>query len=167
MGNCALVFGFRIAEAGAVRDIQRCVEERKTLSRWQWLWPLTIAALVLVASHRPRLVSTGVAHGDKIVHFAVYGLLATLVCRMGRGWRGAAWGLLAASAFGVTDEWHQSFIPGRSLEFADWVADTTGAAVAVTLYAGWAWYRALLEWPVWGGKRRIENAVAIETVTRA
>ena len=109
---------------------------------------MTVAALIFVASSRSRLASTDVANGDKIVHFAVYGLLATLVCRLGVGWRGAAWALLAASAFGASDEWHQSFVPGRSAEVADWVADSLGAALAVSLYAGWATYRRLLERPI-------------------
>ena len=108
---------------------------------------MLVAALIVAASHRSRLVDTGVANGDKVVHFAVYGLLATLVCRcrFRADWRAAVLGLLAASAFGATDEWHQSFVPGRSCDVMDWLADTGGAALAVTLYAGWSAYRALLE----------------------
>jgi len=46
-----------------------------------------------------------------------------------------AWlAVLIVSVFGVTGEWHQSFVPGRSGEVFDWLADTTGAALAVTLY---------------------------------
>lgn len=104
--------------------------------------------LILVASHRPNLVATGVEGGDKIVHFVVYGLLATLVCRLGRGWRAAGWAWLVVAAFGATDEWHQSFVPGRSTELLDWVADALGAALAVTLYTGWTRYRDLLETPL-------------------
>lgn len=123
--------------------------------RLQWLWPVIVALMIVAASHRPRLVATGVTNGDKVVHFAVYGLLATLVARLGPGWRGAAWGLFAASLFGATDEWHQSFVPQRSSDIMDWIADTTGAALAVALYAGWAWYRRWLERDLW--QRRIEN----------
>lgn len=117
---------------------------------------MLIAVLIIVASHRPRLASPGgIPHLDKIVHFHVYGLLATLTCRLGAGWRAAGWALLAASLFGVSDEWHQSFVPGRSVEFEDWLADTLGAALAVALYAGWPAYRRVLEWRF--GQRRIEN----------
>jgi len=31
----------------------------------------------------------------------------------------------------MTDEWHQSFVVGRFSDVADWVADTSGAALAV------------------------------------
>ncbi len=61
-----------------------------------------------------------------------------------------------ASAFGASDEWHQSFVPGRSAELADWVADTAGAACAAMFYVRWNWYRRQLErvlpWPTrYGG----------------
>ena len=55
---------------------------------------------------------------------------------------------MLVSLFGITDEWHQSFTPGRAVEFADWVADTSGAVLAVTLYLRWGWYRRLLETPL-------------------
>jgi VanZ family protein len=67
------------------------------------------------------------------------------LCRLGQGWRAAGWALLAASLFGVTDEWHQAYVPGRAPDVFDWVADTWGAAVAVALYTGWPGYRQRLE----------------------
>lgn len=115
--------------------------------RRQFVWPVVVAALVVLASSRSTVAGPRIEGLDKVVHFAVYGLLATLVCRLGRGWRAAVWSLLVVSAFGVTDEWHQSFVPGRLAEVADWVADTLGALVAVTLYAGSDAYRRLLETP--------------------
>lgn len=117
---------------------------------WRRLfWPLAIAGLVLSASHRSDIAAPAVTNIDKFSHFAVFGLLGTLLCRLGQGWRAAAWALLAVSAFGAADEYHQSFVPGRSPEVADWIADTLGATVAVTFYAGWGAYRRLLEAPLW------------------
>lgn len=123
-------------------------------------WPLLIAGLIFVASSRSHVVAPGITRiDDKIVHFAVYGLLATLVSRAGRGgWRWALWSLVLVSVYGASDEWHQSFVPGRMCEFADWVADTFGAALAIGLYAGWPWYRRLLEAPL--GRRRAEERTA-------
>ena len=37
--------------------------------------------------------------------------------------------VLIASLYGATDEFHQSFIPGREASFQDLVADTLGAVV--------------------------------------
>ena len=92
---------------------------------------------------------------DKFGHFGIYGLLGTLVCRQGRGWRAAIGSLIVVSAFGASDEWHQSFVPGRSTDFRDWVADTSGAALAIVLYTWWAWYRRLLETPLWRRRARV------------
>ncbi len=127
---------------------------------WSAFWPLLIATLVFIASSRSHVVAPGITRvDDKIVHFAVYGLLATLVCRAGQGgWRGAVCSLVIVSAYGASDEWHQSFVPGRRCEFADWVADTLGAALAIGLYAGWPRYRRLLEAPL--GRRRVEERTA-------
>lgn len=118
-------------------------------SRMRWLWPLAIAALIFAASSRSRVAAPQITLiDDKIVHFAVYGLLATLVCRLGRGWHAAVWSLVLVSAYGASDEWHQSYVPGRSSEWTDWMADTLGAAVAIALYVGWARYRGWLEHPL-------------------
>jgi VanZ family protein len=62
----------------------------------------------------------------------------------------AFWAIVIVSIFGLSDELHQHFTPGRSMEFMDWVADTLGATLAVGLYTYWAWYRKLLEAPLWG-----------------
>jgi VanZ family protein len=37
------------------------------------------------------------------------------------------------------------FTDGRSVEFKDWVADTSGAILASILYLKWNWYRQILE----------------------
>jgi len=46
------------------------------------------------------------------------------VCRKPVGnWRGV----------GVSDEWHQSFVEGRFSDIADWIADSSGAGLAILL----------------------------------
>jgi VanZ family protein len=121
-------------------------------------WALAIGGLIFFASSRSYVASPGITRvDDKLGHFAVYGLLGTLVCRMGRGWRAALRSLILVSAFGASDEWHQSFVPGRVADAQDWIADTVGTAIAVACYTGWPWYRELLERPVRWRKRRVEN----------
>ncbi len=81
---------------------------------------------------------------DVGVHAVVYGVLAMLVLRGitdGR-WREVTFVAVAATVlvsalYGLTDEWHQSFVPGRSPEARDLVADTVGAMAGAT--AVWAW----------------------------
>lgn len=69
-------------------------------------------------------------------HFAEYLVFGVLLFHA--LWRSAPqqrWWLLAiaaaaiASLYGVTDEFHQSFVPGRLCDPADWLTDTVGAAV--------------------------------------
>ena len=130
---------------------RRCPPRMSSLRRSSprdFLWPIAVAALEVLASSRSQVAAPHLANFDKVAHFFWYGLLATLICRLGRGWRGAVIALLAASAFGATDEWHQSFVPGRTCELGDWIADTLGAALAASSYQGWGTYRRYLESPL-------------------
>lgn len=45
-----------------------------------------------------------------------------------------------ASAYGVTDELHQLFVPGRHADPVDWLVDTAGA-LAGALVLAWVWRR--------------------------
>jgi VanZ family protein len=121
---------------------------------WRSLWPVLLAATIFFASSRSQIAAPpGIPFLDKIVHFGVYGLLATLAVRVffhaRRPGRNMLIAIALASLYGVSDEFHQSFTPGRSVELADWVADTTGAALAVSLYSFWAAWRRLLEFSIW------------------
>lgn len=122
------------------------------LKHWrrEYLWPVIVAGVIFAASSRSRVAAPeGIPHVDKVAHFGVYGLLATLLCRLKPGWRGAVLGLTGAAVFGASDEWHQTYVPGREADLGDWITDTLGAAVAVGLYSGVERYRRLLEAPVW------------------
>lgn len=101
----------------------------------RWAPPIIWVAVILVGTSWP-----GVSLGpdglplDKLAHFGAYAVLAALMLRATNSPRD--WGTLllvvaAVSVFGAVDEWHQSFIPRRSMSFADWVADTAGAIVGV------------------------------------
>lgn len=75
---------------------------------------------------------------DKLLHSLAYAILGALLVP---GFRGVGFSprsafLLAvglASLYGATDEFHQSFVPGRSADVLDWVADTLGAALGAAL----------------------------------
>ena len=77
------------------------------------------------------------AGGDKIVHasyFLLTGVFAVRAALFGEGWsraKTAVFLLLPAVLWGCSDEIHQSFVPGRSVEIGDVVADVTGVALAV------------------------------------
>lgn len=103
--------------------------------------------MIVAASGQSQVAGPPVVNIDKLVHFTIFGLLATTVVRCPgvRRYRNA---IIAVSLFGIADEFRQSFTPGRYVEFADWLADTAGALTAVSLYVYWARYRRLLEMPL-------------------
>lgn len=77
---------------------------------------------------------------DKGIHAVEYGLLGFLVSHATLRtwprhavWRRAAVGLLIAVAWGVLDEIHQAFVPGRTPDALDVLADFVGASVGVSL----------------------------------
>ena len=114
------------------------------------LWPFIIAGTTTWCSGYPAtLPEVHWLAVDKVGHFGLYGALATSIVRIPAvqrwpilaGW----WALLLASAYGLGDEFRQSFTIVRMFEWDDWVADTVGAVTAVILYLRWAWYRRLME----------------------
>jgi len=123
----------------------------KSLSLRRWAFVMAVAGLIVVASSRGAVAGPPIDHFDKVVHFSVYGLLGTLVVRA-LGHRRWVLAVVIVSLFGASDEWHQSFVPGRAMEFGDWVADTLGAAVAAFGYARWSRYRERLECPLRGAR---------------
>jgi VanZ family protein len=128
-----------------------------------WLWPLLLTIAITwetveaVPSVGPAWLSF-----DKLAHFAVFGLLATALARLEQAPRwpllGPLWSIVLVSVYGFGDELLQGFTPDRSMEFADWVADTLGAAVAVVVYLRWNGYRRVLEMPL---RRRHQPRVEI------
>lgn len=76
---------------------------------------------------------------DKVVHFLLYGVLGAALA-WGRSWSQSAvpHGILLAAgwAYGALDEWHQSFVPGRTPDTADFLVDVAGVAAgyAVLLF---------------------------------
>jgi VanZ family protein len=75
---------------------------------------------------------------DKVLHAVEYGILALLCYRAFRWAAGPAvarqavlLAIVTASAYGITDEMHQAFVPFRESGWQDWLADTIGAAIGV------------------------------------
>ena len=73
---------------------------------------------------------------DKIVHGFEFGVLALLMAwAFARSQRAnvtvahVAASLILSSAYGVSDEVHQYFVPGRDVTLGDFLADVIGAGV--------------------------------------
>ena len=99
----------------------------------RWRPPLVWAAVILVLTSIPNPSTPIDAVGgiDKVVHLLLYAVLGALATRAAwspaHGWRSAAIVLGVVLVFAALDEWHQGFIPGRSSDPLDWVADAIGA----------------------------------------
>lgn len=104
-----------------------------TLQRW---FPLSAwMALIFYFSHQPSnsLPSYGV--WDLLIkkgaHIAAYAVLVLLARRAGLGLAPAA---VLAALYAASDEFHQTFIPGRNGTVADVVIDWVGVALGLFLY---------------------------------
>jgi VanZ family protein len=78
----------------------------------------------------------------KMSHFVGFGTLAVLAFWAFQGLPGAAWlAIILTSTFGALDEFHQSFVPGRSPGVLDWGFNTVSGAAVVY---GWTWARRFI-----------------------
>ncbi len=78
---------------------------------------------------------------DKGVHFCEYGALGFLSAHAVRTtwanrrlWRVYATAVLITFAWGILDEFHQAFVPGRFAEVYDALADLLGAMTGAAAY---------------------------------
>lgn len=86
---------------------------------------------------------------DKLIHFGVFLVLALLTYRALRhqtrfpelARSPLLYTIALVAAYGALDEFHQSFIPGRRPDLADFFADTLGGVFAVFLTHLWMKFR--------------------------
>ena len=115
------------------------------LSVLVWYWgPLAVyagAIFVLSSMPHPPVPALPISYADKLLHALEYSGLGCLLCRAlalgGRGFSGrtavaATIGL--GALYGASDELHQLFVPARSADVLDWVADVIGASAGAVLY---------------------------------
>ncbi|MDP2902354.1 MAG: VanZ family protein [Methylovulum sp.] len=76
-------------------------------------------------------------HQDKVYHAGAYFIMALLAWLNFKQWvngsRAGFYSVAFCSLYGISDEWHQSFVVGRSADVSDWLADTSGAGLAMFL----------------------------------
>lgn len=103
------------------------------------LLPMLAAMVaIFISSHLPGNVLGPTPDGlDKILHLLVYGVLA-IACLVARpltpGSTNRRFGLgvvLFCLLYGLSDEFHQSFVPGRFVSGWDVAADLAGALLVV------------------------------------
>lgn len=104
-----------------------------------WLPPLLWMGVIFELSSKSDLGAAGRVP-DWIGHGGAWLILCGLLCRgLAGGLRpiSRAAALLAvglATAYGIADEYHQSFVPGREASAADVVKDLGGATLGAFLF---------------------------------
>jgi len=112
-----------------------------TAHRLLLLLVLTWMGVLFWLSNQPSIDAPLLFTGqDKIFHAGIYGILGLFLLGTmrrplaGYTTRQISLSVIIASLYGISDEFHQSFVPGRSPDVWDWAADTTGALLAVLLF---------------------------------
>ena len=111
----------------------------------RWAPVVLWAALIFVLSSLSGLPAPPGGLTDKHAHFITYGVLAALVvwAITDRAPARTTWGVAAAAVvlatlYGASDEFHQSFVPGREVSALDLAADAGGALLAAVVLRAWA-----------------------------
>lgn len=110
-----------------------------------WLPVVLYCAFIFAQSRGPSPIRLGAfPHQDKVAHFVGYALLGGLLARAIRAtwkemdsggvWR---WATAVAGLYGLLDEIHQAFVPVRSADPLDFLADLLGAAAGAWLFLRW------------------------------
>jgi VanZ family protein len=100
-------------------------------------------ALIFTASSIPtsNFPDVSIFRYDKLIHLVIYGVLGFLMHRalsrqshfpLLARWA-ALWSVLFCVLYGVTDEFHQSFVPGREMSGYDLIANTVGALLSALI----------------------------------
>ena len=101
-------------------------------------------ALIFFMSSLPTPPDIPGGLSDVSVHALVYAVLGVLVLRAvanarwsGVAMRMAGWAFVITVMYGISDEFHQRFVPGRIAEVRDLAADVVGAFIGIMVV--WTW----------------------------
>ncbi|WP_448509645.1 VanZ family protein [Immundisolibacter sp.] len=105
------------------------------------LGPLVVMAAIFVTSSLSGtapaspllLVSASLSNFAHIPAYALLGASLCLALPRYRGWPMAALALALTFGYGVLDEWHQSFVPGREVSGPDLLRDVLGGCIGIGL----------------------------------
>jgi VanZ family protein len=114
-----------------------------------WMPVMAYMVAIFVVSSIPNPPVPTAVPDDSLHQAAYFGLTLLIIRALARGaWSGvtmliiiAAWTI--AVAYGVSDEWHQSFVPNRHAELRDVGSDAIGALGAAVVVAAWGIIRRL------------------------
>lgn len=104
-----------------------------------WLPVIAYMGIIFVLSAQPKLPTPpGLLGWDKFQHYLAYMVMGLLLIRAAYGMPLA---LIIGAAYAASDEYHQSFVPGRNMDVRDWLADVAGLLVALAVVYLYRRYR--------------------------
>lgn len=100
---------------------------------FQWLLPHASPETI-------ELLHAMVRKCGHLFEYFIFGLLVLRGVHVGRSSQQLKWALITigiVAAYAAIDEYHQSFVPGRTAAVADVLLDTAGGAISQVLAAVW------------------------------
>lgn len=99
-----------------------------------WILVILYAALIFYLSSGPLTVD--LPGNDKLHHMVEYGIFSFLLYnalrssfKKERPWKIVLLAIILTVLYGISDEFHQLFVPSRSADLYDVVADASGAII--------------------------------------
>lgn len=92
------------------------------------------ASLIFTLSSFPHIPQPKLfPNADKVIHLFEYAILTLLLARAIGSMKtqkgkiqGVYFAVIIASLYGISDEIHQAFVPGRDCNLIDWFSDLSG-----------------------------------------
>lgn len=121
-------------------------EMKQSLSYHEFIYGapvLAYAGLIFLLSSVPQFpdVFPSFAGFDKVAHFSEYYLFGCLICRWLLAERNrfanrhaVLLAILIGTFYGISDEWHQSFVPGRDASLWDALTDALAVVSAAATF---------------------------------
>ena len=116
----------------------------------RWLPALLWAGVISALSAIPKKLKIGPEFPlkDKAVHWILFCALGWLIALALRRAHNVSLpktfvlAILLSSAYGALDEFHQHFVPNRTCDVKDWLADTLGASAAAAAFYAYESHRS-------------------------
>lgn len=110
-----------------------------------WILVILYVALIFYLSSGP--ITVDLPGSDKLYHMVEYGMLSFLLYnalsssfKKEYPWKIALLAIILTVLYGISDEFHQSFVPTRDSDLYDVVADASGAILVQGLIGIRKWF---------------------------
>ncbi|MBF0623126.1 MAG: VanZ family protein [Magnetococcales bacterium] len=124
-------------------QLRNSIESENSI--WAWFWAVALIVycgwIFYLSSGPIEVKLPEIAFFDLVLHAGAYGIMGFI------GWQAFSrqywvdkpllWSWGYATVYGFSDELHQYFVPGRFSTIEDWIADSVGAALMLTLIHLW------------------------------